>query len=158
MTLPRSMVIAFRLLLTLSLLLILYLATIKLENPILTSVNDKLGHEEGDELLRLVGETIQKNTRLTDIPARVGGDEFVILLTNTDKDGARISLERLRSAFYKVMEEHSWPVTFSMGVITYYEVPIAVSHMVKRADNLMYQAKRAGKNIIKYEEIEEVLV
>ena len=110
------------------------------------SVNDRLGHHVGDALLRTVGDTMRANVRQVDQAARLGGDEFAILLPETDDDGARIVLERLRSRLLLAMEQKHWPVTCSMGCVTFREVPPSPEFMLQTADAAMYRSKKGGKN------------
>ena len=110
------------------------------------SVNDTHGHETGDELLRHVVGALSAHVRPTDLLARVGGDEFAILLPETDYDQAHAVLKRLVAELRAEMNSNNWPVTGSIGAITYTSVPGSVDAMVRRADDLMYDAKKHGKN------------
>jgi diguanylate cyclase (GGDEF)-like protein len=114
-------------------------------------INDRLGHEVGDRLLTLVANNMQINLRKPEIVARMGGDEFVILLPETGSDAAQEVLGRLRRVLGDLMRENGWEVTFSIGAVTYLHPPSTVDQMVKRADSLMYAAKREGKNLIRQE-------
>lgn len=110
------------------------------------SVNDRLGHHTGDALLRLVGETLRGNTRQVDQCSRLGGDEFAILLPETDELGAQVVLDRLQAKLLAAMQERNWPVTSSMGCITFKAAPPEPAEMLRLADRCMYQAKNGGKN------------
>ena len=110
------------------------------------SVNDRLGHHVGDALLRTIGDTMRANVRQVDQAARLGGDEFAILLPETDDDGARVVLERLRTRMLQAMEQKHWPVTCSMGCVTFREVPPSPEFMLQTADAAMYRSKKGGKN------------
>lgn len=81
------------------------------------TINDQFGHKTGDLVLQTVSGVIAFNTRSTDIPARIGGDEFAVLLSNTDEAGAFVIAEKLRRELLKEMEARSWPITFSVGVL-----------------------------------------
>jgi len=111
-------------------------------------VNDRLGHGAGDALLQSVASTMARGTRAIDITACMGGDEFVVLMPETGQEAARITGARLQQALLKVMQEHHWPVTFSIGILTCVEPPSSVDEMVGLADRLMYAAKQSGKNTI----------
>ena len=109
-------------------------------------VNDRFGHSTGDGLLRLVTDIIRKNLRTTDIFARVGGDEFVLLLPETDQESARAVLDKVRDKVTSSLQEAESPVTLSAGAVIYLSPPDSVDSMIVQADNLMYQVKHSGKN------------
>jgi diguanylate cyclase (GGDEF)-like protein len=106
-------------------------------------VNDALGHAEGDALLLTVAQTLRGSTRAVDAVARLGGDEFAVLLPDTDGDTALVA--RLRATLGDAMERHGWRVGFSVGAATFVEPPASADLLMARADELMYEAKRAGK-------------
>ncbi len=110
------------------------------------TINDTLGHHGGDRLLRSVAETIREDTRATDVFARLGGDEFVILFPETGFETAQSAVEKIRGRLAAVMESHSWPVTFSFGMVTFLEPPSSVDQIITIADGLMYDVKKKGKN------------
>jgi diguanylate cyclase (GGDEF)-like protein/PAS domain S-box-containing protein len=122
----------------------LTLAYIDLDN--FKQINDQLGHEIGDELLRLIAQTIQGNVRATDTISRLGGDEFALLLPETGGGEACAVIAKLRAILLEKVEERKWPVTFSIGVATFAKPGESVAQMVKVADDLMYSAKNEGKN------------
>ena len=110
-------------------------------------VNDKLGHMTGDELLRIVALALRKNIRVSDTAARLGGDEFVTLFPETGEgEVLEPILQQLHTAVLQAIQRHGWSVTPSIGAATFYEVPGSVNDMLRHADELMYEAKRAGKN------------
>lgn len=111
-------------------------------------MNDLYGHPEGDALLAAVASTMQNSIRETDIIARLGGDEFVLLLPETGEESAKVVLEKLQSAFTGLMAENRWPVTSSIGAITFLNAPDSSEEMIQRADKLMYAVKQSGKNRI----------
>lgn len=113
-------------------------------------VNDRSGHSAGDLLLKTVAETLKKHARDSDIIARLGGDEFALLLPDTDETAALVAIQRIRLALLDVVERCGWPVTFSLGVVTWEEPPSSIDDMVGRADDLMYETKRHGKNAIRH--------
>jgi len=118
-------------------------------------VNDRFGHQTGNNLLRLVAHRIKANVREVDTVARLGGDEFAILLTETGSESAQAVFRKLQKDLLEAMQENKWPVTFSMGAVTFMRPPIDVEEMIKKADELMYMAKKSGKNTIKHEVLEE---
>lgn len=120
------------------------------------AVNDRRGHAEGDALLQLVAHTMRENLRATDFAARLGGDEFAILLPETDAEGAKTYLEKLRGRLLHAMRQHKWPVTFSIGSVTFSRF-ITVEEMLQRADALMYNVKHGSKDAIAYELTQETI-
>jgi diguanylate cyclase (GGDEF)-like protein len=112
--------------------------------------NDRLGHNVGDLILIQVAQVITNNVRAIDIVARLGGDEFVLLLPETNLAGSERVLPRLQQHLLAAMQAQNWPVTFSIGAITYQAPPPTLDEMVKLADELMYEVKNSGKNAIKY--------
>jgi diguanylate cyclase (GGDEF)-like protein len=113
-------------------------------------INDQLGHSTGDELLRVVATTMRNNLRAVDIVARLGGDEFALVLPEAGASAAPLVLQKLRLELLAAMERNRWPVTFSVGLITFPTPPFSVQEMINRADTLMYEVKRAEKNSIKH--------
>jgi len=105
-------------------------------------VNDTLGHEKGDELLKACAVVLQESLRSYDILARVGGDEFVAILPRTDKQTAEEVVERIRR---QVMEynarENTVPLSLSMGISTAEKEGRALQETFKEADDLMYRDK-----------------
>jgi diguanylate cyclase (GGDEF)-like protein len=110
------------------------------------ALNDRLGHAVGDEALVLLAETIRAGIRPEDLLARLGGDEFVILLPGPDYATADEVLRRLHAGVSKEMAERGWGVTTSMGAVTFTTLSSTVGALLSRADGLMYEAKKGGKN------------
>ena len=113
-------------------------------------VNDRLGHSAGDRLLMLVSDTLRANVRAVDVVARLGGDEFAVLLPETDERSSEVMLRRVRRELLEAARVKGWPVTFSAGIITWVEPPAGVDEMLRAADELMYAAKRHGKNAVRH--------
>ncbi|HWS56862.1 MAG TPA: GGDEF domain-containing protein [Pyrinomonadaceae bacterium] len=113
-------------------------------------VNDRLGHSAGDRLLRSVADTLRRQVRAIDVVARLGGDEFALLLPETDADAARTAVARVRRSLLASARRGGWPVTFSIGVVTFDEPPASVDELLRAADALMYEAKRLGKNSVRH--------
>jgi len=114
------------------------------------TINDTFGHTEGDTVLRAIATNIKTHLRKTDFVARVGGDEFVVLLPETNKQTAPIVMSNMQRALLKEMDENGWAVTFSIGVLTLTAPQISVNEMLGRVDQLMYVVKNGGKNNIHY--------
>jgi diguanylate cyclase (GGDEF)-like protein len=107
--------------------------------------NDLRGHAEGDKLLIKLGEELRANLRSIDMAARVGGDEFVILFPQVGPVACRGAIEKLHRKLMDSVREHQWPVSFSMGAVSYLESPPSVDVMLQRADERMYKVKQMGK-------------
>jgi diguanylate cyclase (GGDEF)-like protein len=110
------------------------------------AVNDRLGHVGGDAVLAAVGGTLREAVRGHDTVARLGGDEFGILLPEIDGPGAVALAERLRDQLRETLSGRWDRITFSIGVATFVSPPASVDEMILRADELMYEAKRSGKD------------
>lgn len=113
--------------------------------------NDTLGHEHGDELLQMVAQTFREQLRASDICARMGGDEFVVLLPETDVEHALPILERIREKLAGNEEFSRSGVTASIGAITYLSAPRVVDDMIAGADEMMYRVKGSSKNRVHIE-------
>ena len=110
-------------------------------------VNDRHGHMRGDAVLRSMGRILRAMCREADVAARYGGDEFVLMLPNTPKDGARRLTERLRCRVPEVVRRRfGVELTISAGLATLPEDGTSGSALLEVADQLMYQAKRLGGN------------
>ena len=113
-------------------------------------INDSAGHPAGDVVLTEIATILKLQLRGIDTVARMGGDEFVAILPETNELAARKVAPRLQSSLLEDMQEHHWSVTFSIGVLTFLSAPANTDEMIKRADRLMYSAKKEGKNAICY--------
>jgi diguanylate cyclase (GGDEF)-like protein len=109
-------------------------------------VNDRFGHDRGDELLIAIARTIKENARASDVVARLGGDEFAILMPHTALAAAGTMLRKLQKVISDEMRAHQPPVTCSIGAITFPKATNSIEEMVAEADALMYAAKKNGKN------------
>ena len=114
-------------------------------------VNDQFGHQTGNQLLRLLADAIQNNTRSTDLVARMGGDEFAVLMPETGEQILPQALERLKNRLVKALQDAGYPVTLSVGAAIYLFPPESVDEVIQTADRLMFLAKNQGKNRIKYQ-------
>jgi diguanylate cyclase (GGDEF)-like protein len=113
-------------------------------------VNDLFGHKIGDEVLRCIATEVKSQLRTTDTVARLGGDEFVMLLPSTRQPEARLVVSKLYAHLIENMRQRSWPVTFSMGVVTCEFSPYSAEQLVNMADELMYEVKNSTKNDIRF--------
>jgi diguanylate cyclase (GGDEF)-like protein len=113
------------------------------------SVNDTHGHGVGDKVLQRVARTVLESLRRTDVVGRWGGEEFVVLLPNSDGDGLRTALEKalaaVRGESFLGKEHQAFKVTFSAGAVLA-QPGESLESSVARADALLYSAKRAGRN------------
>jgi diguanylate cyclase (GGDEF)-like protein len=109
-------------------------------------VNDRFGHSKGDEFLQQVANTLKKGLRSTDILARVGGDEFAVVLPDANAQDANTIFVRLRNALSEVMRDKGFNVTMSVGVASFSKPPEEAKAVIAQADEFMYAVKRHGKN------------
>jgi diguanylate cyclase (GGDEF)-like protein len=112
-------------------------------------INDLLGHDGGDAVLREVAATLGGLTRKVDVVARVGGDEFAVLLPETDPKGAQRAAERFRTALARAMAARGGSVSFSVGVVTTLDPTLDLDELLRRADELAYAVKRSGKDAVR---------
>ena len=116
------------------------------------SINDLWGHQTGDKVLSTLVTQITNRLRKTDYIARVGGDEFILLLPETDQASAAIFIPKLQIFLVEELQKQNLPVTLSIGALTWQgeNITITVEQIMHQADELMYSAKRNGKNQIAY--------
>lgn len=112
-------------------------------------VNDSAGHHQGDELLKTVAGILVSHLRASDLIARIGGDEFTLLLPETDEQQAHQVLHKLKEQLVQAAECKRFGVSASIGAIVYNDIPNDLQPMLKAADTLMYTVKAAGKNSIR---------
>ena len=125
------------------------LAVVMLDVDHFKSTNDRHGHGAGDQVLVAVAETIREVVRSADVAARIGGEEFALLLPDTDAEGALALAERLRTAICEKKvsyERRDIAVTASLGVAARIETDEALDTLIRRADAALYQAKEEGRN------------
>lgn len=129
------------------------LSVVFLDMDYFKKVNDSYGHLVGSRLLTEVGQLLKKNVRKADIAARYGGDEFVIVLPNTPKEGAFILAEKLRDLIrendFLVSQGHRIRVTASFGLASYPDDGDSKLKVIQLADEAMYAAKDAGRDMVR---------
>lgn len=109
-------------------------------------VNHRFGRPIGDALLRLVAQVLRNSVRQTDTVARVAGDEFALLLPETSPEAAQAVVGKIREALTETMETGGWPLTFSIGVVTFVSAPDSLETMMAQAGEVLDAVKIAGKN------------
>ena len=114
------------------------------------AINERLGHTAGDGVLRAVARGIRDSVRATDLVARVGGDEFVILLPETSAAPARLVIQKLQDVLARTPLPDDAALSPSMGVATYFTPPPTVDALVQTADALMYHAKGRGEGGVEH--------
>lgn len=119
------------------------------------SVNDTFGHSAGDAVLEQVSAALCTGTRPTDVVGRLGGDEFALIFSETDATAAVRPIERIQTAVRDVADRLGYPVSASIGAVTFVSPPDDVKALLKVADELMYEAKHAGKNRVQQRVVED---
>jgi diguanylate cyclase (GGDEF)-like protein len=114
------------------------------------AINDTHGHQQGDLVLREVGGALRRACRVTDQPARYGGEELAVILPNTDLDGAHVVADKIRRAVQaltlRLPDGTALGVTVSAGVSTLEHPPGEPADLIAAADSALYEAKHSGKN------------
>ena len=117
------------------------------------NINDTYGHQAGDKLLKYFVQTVENNLRASDIFARIGGEEFVILVSKIHKDDAFIVAEKIRNSVENIMMEHEghyMSVTTSIGMSQSHKTDVDFDDILFRADMALYKAKEDGRNRISF--------
>ncbi|MBE9532209.1 MAG: GGDEF domain-containing protein, partial [Proteobacteria bacterium] len=111
-------------------------------------INDTFGHLVGDSVLKNLAVIFEDNLRASDVVARFGGEEFVLLLSDTDVKGAELLAEKLRSDVenFKFEGLGGTRLTISIGMSESVDLDASVNEIVKRADDALYKAKEGGRN------------
>lgn len=126
------------------------LAMVMLDVDHFKQINDTYGHSAGDRVLVNIAQTLTRGTRAGDTPARLGGEEFAVLLPNTNRAGATLLAERIRQALARSplkLTSGAVQVTASIGVASVGgDAPVSLDQLIEYADNRLYQAKQGGRN------------
>jgi diguanylate cyclase (GGDEF)-like protein len=119
------------------------------------SINDNHGHDAGDTVLQKFAEILKENTRASDLSGRLGGDEFLLILTHVERENIEITLDRLREQFGSqifTFNGQKVKVTASFGIAGFQGGEATeISALVRQADKALYAAKRGGRNQVKVE-------
>lgn len=115
------------------------------------TINDVFGHEVGDRILKQFARTITQSMRETNLTARLGGEEFVILLPDTGAQACQVVAERIRNAVSRmsmpqVKDRQVPPITVSLGIAVYPDHGGTLEEMLQASDRALYESKRAGRN------------
>ena len=121
-------------------------SVIGIDLDFLKKINDEHGHAYGDLAIKTVAEVLKSNARSIDIPARMGGEEFNILLPGIDSAGAMTAAERIRKAIEVRELDVIGNITASIGVATFLEHSDSLDELLELTDQAMYQSKRNGRN------------
>jgi len=117
------------------------------------SINDTFGHDAGDIVLKTFAEVLKKSTRGSDICGRLGGDEFLLVITHVEVENVEATVNRFREQFAALsfpLQGQSIGVTASFGVAGYLgKDGQDFTALVRKADQMLYEAKRAGRNIVR---------
>jgi diguanylate cyclase len=111
-------------------------------------INDTFGHAAGDRVLLAVSHVMRCSVRVNDTVARIGGDEFVVLMPEANRFAAAAVARRVQNALSRVSTPAGDTVHYSIGLATLLEPPESVDQLLHAADSLMYRAKRSGKDRI----------
>jgi diguanylate cyclase (GGDEF)-like protein len=113
------------------------------------TVNDRFGHDAGDKVLRSVADVCRSTKRESDIVARIGGEEFALLLPETNEAADLLAAERLLGHIQKcrpIIGPESLAVTVSIGIASATPSVSGIAALLKRADDALYEAKHSGRN------------
>lgn len=114
------------------------------------TINDRFGHHAGDQLLRLLSQTLRRMIRSTDFIARLGGDEIAIIFPEIKDVSMRHVLRKLKKKCDGMFRTSRWPATLSIGAGVFKTVRFSSDEVIKKVDTLMYRVKSHGKNGIRY--------
>lgn len=125
------------------------LSVLMIDIDFFKKVNDQHGHAGGDHVLRALAQLLKHRARASDLVARWGGEEFLMLLPDTPAEGARDMAEQLRLAVQNTpcqWQQHDVPTTISVGTATWHGGPFQANVLIANADSALYHAKNTGRN------------
>jgi diguanylate cyclase (GGDEF)-like protein len=120
----------------------------------LESARMQSGKEGIDNLLKSLAQKLIVNTRATDITARIGEEDFILLMTDTGIEGGLKGVRRLKDILMQAVEEYQSPVSFSIGLVTYNILPETVEEIIREADEMKDQARRESNDKFKHKLID----
>ncbi|UJF25590.1 diguanylate cyclase domain-containing protein [Planococcus sp. 107-1] len=133
-----------------------WIAILYMDGDGFKGVNDKYGHDVGDEFIYRFGQSIQNSLRKQDMVARIGGDEFLVALAGLDPEDAANQIDRIIDRIKKELQI-GWEIegihfspTATIGVSIYPENAAELETLVNQADHALYEAKRNGRNLVFY--------
>jgi len=118
-------------------------------------ISNHFGQVEGEKVLRFIGKELSRFLRVTDVIGRMGGEEFIILFSETDQQNAYSVIARLYGLLTAEIHKRKWPILVSMGVLTCNDTAIELDKVLREIDKMMYGAKRSGKSQITYRVLEK---
>jgi len=127
----------------------------------LKSVNDRHGHAAGSRLIKTIAQSISEGIRSTDVLARYGGDEFVILMTHTSTEHARMAAERIRTAIHNIsfnIKGNRVSTTVSVGIASFPENVEAAGEVFEKADIALYRSKHCGRDQVTYYDTKQEII
>lgn len=116
----------------------------------LESLNDTLGHRVGDRALQSIAAAIKDAVRITDIVARIGGDEFAVLLPGGDFSQSSTVITRLQETVMSLLTAKRWPISVTTAGITYLSIPDSIDHLLKGAEESMDIAKQSSDTPVRH--------
>ena len=117
-------------------------------------VNEQYGEETGNLILHKLANCLLDMTRSTDVSARVGDKDFVLLLPETDIEGGMRGIRRVKDQLSEFADEYNWPIMFSIGLVTYNILPEDVDEMIKTAGELQSEVKESNSERIQHQVVD----
>jgi diguanylate cyclase (GGDEF)-like protein len=118
------------------------------------AINDTQGHDAGDKVIKITANIIAHRLRRSDFAARLGGDEFAAILPSTNGAIALGVADEVQVTLRNTFSEEKIPVSASIGIATFSELPVSFEYMMKCADSLMYEVKYSSKNAVLQRDID----